>query len=191
MFQRATFYIDFKFSIVNDGYSNPSSPNRVSSLVVFPVRGLNHEAPIHLQWESQWHSRLSEWSWRKWPNTRRWCGEKLCRKGVPFIPLINHRPKQLSKYFIQPVKSDTILDGEIINSSQQDKIQTPLMVRNTQETQEPQIFAGGRQTSRKPNCLNTFGNQVNLSRVSHFDTNLVPDIDPDPGKSKRILEDGF
>ena len=71
------------------------------------------------------------------------------------------------------------MDGEIINSSQQDKIQTPLMMRSTQETQEPQIFAGGRQTSRKPNCLNTFGNQVNLSRVSHFDTNngnlSVPD----------------
>ena len=48
------------------------------------------------------------------------------------------------------------------------------MMRNTQETQEtqePQIFAGGRQTSRKQNCLNTFGNQVNLSRVSRFDTN--------------------
>ena len=58
------------------------------------------------------------------------------------------------------------------------------MMRNTQE--ERQIFAGGRQTSRKPNCLNTFGNQVNLSRVSHFDINLVPDIDPDPGKSNKM-----
>ncbi len=48
------------------------------------------------------------------------------------------------------------------------------MMRNTQETQERQIFAGGRQTSRKPNCLNTFGNQVNLSGVSRFDTNSVP-----------------
>ena len=58
------------------------------------------------------------------------------------------------------------------------------MMRNTQERE---IFAGGRQTSRKPNCLNTFGNQVNLSGVSRFDTNLVPDIESEPGKQ----EDGF
>ena len=47
---------------MNDGYSNPSSPNRVSSLGVFPVRGLSHEAPFQLQWEQSLNDVLDSLS---------------------------------------------------------------------------------------------------------------------------------